>query len=223
MRSHRLSSARHGAAALGLCALFVAGAPARAEVYVYEMPDGSRMITDHPINVKHTRVVRVAPDVRDAGKLAARKNSPAFREHPSTYDHLIRRYAGEHGVDFALVKAVMHAESSFNPYAVSSKGARGLMQITPETASRYGVRDIYNPVENIRAGVRHLKFLSEMFNNKLYLVIAAYNAGENAVKQHQGIPPYAETQMYVRKVLQYQRLYGPRYRYTTLAANPPGG
>lgn len=223
MRSHRLLSARRSAAALGLCALFAMGAAARAEVYVYEMPDGSRMITDHPINAKHTRVVRVTPDVKNAGKLAAQKNSPVFRENSSTYDRLIRRYADEHGVDFALVKAVMQVESSFNPYAVSSKGARGLMQMMPETASRYGVRDIYNPVENIRAGVEHLRYLSDMFNNKLYLVIAAYNAGENAVKQHQGIPPYEETQMYVRKVLQYQRQYSPRYRYTTLAANPGGG
>ncbi|GAB4513184.1 MAG: hypothetical protein Tsb0026_17650 [Sulfuricaulis sp.] len=222
MRNNRLSSARNGAAALGLCALFVVGATAQAEVYVYEMPDGSRMITDHPINAKHTRVVRVAPDVKGAGRLAAQKNSPVFRENSSTYDRLIRRYADEHGVDFALVKAVMQAESSFNPYAVSNKGARGLMQMMPATASRYGVRDIYNPSENIRAGVQHLRFLSEMFNNKLYLVIAAYNAGENAVKQHQGIPPYEETQLYVRKVLQYQRQYSPRYRYTTLAANPAG-
>ena len=222
MRSNRLSSARSSAAALGLCALFAVGATARAEVYVYEMPDGSRLITDHPINAKHSRVVRVAPDVKDAGKLAAQKNSPVFRESSSTYDRLIRRYADEHGVDFALVKAVMQAESSFNPYAVSNKGARGLMQVMPETASRYGVRDIYNPAENIRAGVEHLRYLSGVFNNKLYLVIAAYNAGENAVKQHQGIPPYEETQLYVRKVMQYQRQYSPRYRYMTLAATPAG-
>lgn len=208
--------------ALGLCALFAVGA-AQAAVYVYEMPDGSRVITDHPLNSKYSRVVRVTPDVKGAGRLAAQKNSPVFREDASTYDRLIRRFADEHGVDFALVKAVMRAESSFNPYAVSNKGARGLMQMMPETASRYGVRDIYNPSENIRAGVQHLKFLSEMFNNKLYLVIAAYNAGENAVKQHRGIPPYDETQHYVRKVMQYQRQYSPRPRYTTLAANPPGG
>ena len=211
------------AIALGLLAMFAVSSVARAEVYVYEMPDGSRMITDHPINAKHSRVVRVTPDVMGAGKLASQKNSPVFREEASTYDRLIRRYADEHGVEFALVKAVMQVESSFNPYAVSHKGARGLMQMMPETASRYGVRDIYNPSENIRAGVEHLKYLSETFNNKSYLIIAAYNAGENAVKQHRGIPPYEETQNYVRKVLQYRRQYSPRYRYTTLAANPPGG
>ena len=199
------------------------GATVQAEVYVYELPDGSRMITDHPVNATRTRIVRVAPDVKGAGTLAAQKNSPVFRENSSTYDRLIRRYADEHGVDFALIKAVMQVESSFNPYAVSSKGARGLMQVMPETASRYGVHDIYNPVENIRAGVQHLKYLSGVFNNKLYLVIAAYNAGENVVKQYQGIPPYEETQNYVRKVLQCQHRYSSRYRYTTLAANPAGG
>lgn len=220
MQSHHLPSARRSAAAFGLCALLAVGATAQAEVYVYEMPDGSRMITDHPISGKHARVVRVAPDVKGAGRLAAQKNSPVFRENSSTYDRLIRRYADEHGVDFALIKAIIQAESSFNPYAVSSKGARGLMQVMPETASRYGVRDIYNPVENIRAGVEHLRYLSGVFNNQLYLVIAAYNAGENAVKQYQGIPPFEETQIYVRKVMQYQRQYRPRHRYTALAAHP---
>lgn len=211
-----------GVLALGLGVLLFLCNAAGAAVYVYEMPDGSRVITDHPINARHSRVVRVAPDVRGAGRLAAQKNSPVFREQPSTYDRLIRRYAEEHGVDFALVKAIMQTESSFNPYAVSSKGARGLMQVMPETASRYGVRDIYNPAENIRAGVEHLKYLSGLFNNKLYLVIAAYNAGENAVLKHRGIPPYEETQNYVRKVLQNKSRYSPRPRYTTLAANPGG-
>lgn len=220
---NRQPTANPGVLALGLCALLCFCTAVSAAVYVYEMPDGSRVITDHPINAKHSRMVRVAPDVKGAGRLAAQKNSPVFREKPSTYDRLIRRYAEEHGVDFALIKAIMQAESSFNPYAVSSKGARGLMQVMPETASRYGVRDIYNPTENIRAGVEHLKYLSEIFNNKVYLVIAAYNAGENAVLRHRGIPPYEETQNYVRKVLQYQRQYSPRYRFTTLAANPPGG
>ncbi len=223
MRNIRLPSTRQSVAALGLFMLFAVFDAARAEVYVYEMPDGSRVITDHPINAKHSRVVRVAPDVKGAGKLAAQKNSPAFREDASTYDRLIRRYADEYGVDFALVKAIMTVESSFNPYAVSDKGARGLMQMMPSTAGRYGVRDIYNPVENVRAAVKHLKYLSDTFNNKSILVIAAYNAGENAVKQHRGIPPYEETQNYVKKVLSYQRQYQPKYRYITIATNPSDG
>ena len=223
MRKIRLPSTRQSVAALGLFMLFAVFGAARAEVYVYEMPDGTRVITDHPINSKHSRVVRVAPDVKGAGKLAAQKNSPVFREDATTYDRLIRRYADEYGVEFALVKAIMTVESSFNPYAVSNKGARGLMQMMPSTAARYGVTDIYNPAENVRAAAQHLKFLFDTFGNKPILVIAAYNAGENAVKQHRGIPPYEETQNYVKKVLSYQRQYRPKYRYITIATNPSDG
>ncbi|MDO8705069.1 MAG: transglycosylase SLT domain-containing protein, partial [Sulfuricaulis sp.] len=122
---NRLPTACKRAAALGLVAFFAVCDVAWGEVYVYEMPDGSRMITDHPINAKHSRVVRVTKDVKGAGRLAAKKNSPVFREAPSTYDRLIQRYADEYGVEFALVKAIMQAESAFNPYAVSHKGARG--------------------------------------------------------------------------------------------------
>lgn len=222
MRINRLPTACKSAVAFGLLALFAVCDVAQGDVYVYEMPDGSRMITDHPIKAKHSRVVRVTPDVKGAGTLAAQKNSPVFREAPSTYDRLIRRYADEYGVDFSLVKAIMTVESAFNPYAVSDKGARGLMQMMPRTAGRYGVQDIYDPVENVRAAVRHLKYLSVVFNNKPTLVIAAYNAGENAVKQYRGIPPYEETQSYVKKVLQYQHQYRPKYRYFSIAANPPG-
>ncbi len=223
MRIIKLPSAIQSAVALGLLALFAVCDAAQGQVYVYEMPDGTRVITDHPINTKHSRVVRVTPDVKGAGKLAAQKNSPVFREEASTYDRLIRRYADEYGVDFALVKAIMTVESAFNPYAVSGKGARGLMQMMPSTAARYGVTDIYNPVENVRAAAQHLKYLFDTFGNKPVLVIAAYNAGENAVKQYRGIPPYEETRNYVKKVLAYQQQYRPRYRYITIATNPSGG
>lgn len=220
---NRLPMACKSAVALGLVAFFAVCDVAWGEVYVYEMPDGSRMITDHPINAKHTRVVRVARDVKGAGQLAAQKNSPVFREAPATYDRLIQRYADEYGVEFALVKAIMQAESAFNPYAVSHKGARGLMQMMPSTAGRYGVQDIYNPRENIRAAVQHLKYLFDTFDHRPVLVIAAYNAGENAVKQHRGIPPYEETENYVKKVLQYKRQYTPNYRVFSVAATPAGG
>ena len=220
---NRLLLSGKWALALGLLAIFAICDVAHADVYVYEMPDGSRMVTDHPIKARHARLVRASAEAKGAGTLAAEKNSPVFREPPSTYDRLIRRYADEYGVDFALIKAVMTVESAFNPYAVSKKGARGLMQVMPDTAGRYGVHDIYNPVENIRAGVQHLKYLSEEFDNKLNLVIAAYNAGENAVRQYHGIPPFAETQDYVKKVLYYHMEYRPKYRYYTVATNPPGG
>lgn len=176
-------------------------------MYVYEMPNGTRIVTDYALNNKHYRLVRVGNNARGLGHLAVSKDSQFFRAKPSTYDALIRRIAAQYRVDFALVKAIIHAESAFNPYAKSHKGAVGLMQLMPKTAARYGITDIYDPVQNIQAGVRHLKYLSKKFNNKNYLIIAAYNAGENAVKRYKGIPPYRETRLYVRKVLRYKRRY----------------
>jgi len=217
----RRRALRPGRFAVGLSLTFLLGAPAFAELYVYEMPNGSRLVTDHPVNNKHYRLVRASVEARGAGTLAAQKNSPVFRENPSTYDRLIRRYTDKYGVDFALVKAIMTVESAFNPYAVSNKGARGLMQVMPETARIYGVQDIYDPVENVRAAVQHLKYLSEEFNHQRYLIIAAYNAGENAVRQHRGIPPYAETQNYVKKVMYYTRYYGTKPRVLAVSANSP--
>jgi soluble lytic murein transglycosylase-like protein len=192
---------------LGAAVAGVAQADAKPNLYVYELPDGSRIVTDHALNNKQYRLVRVGTNVRGTGHLVASRDSQLFRADPSTYDPLIKKAAAQYGVDFALVKAIMHVESSFNPYAASHKGALGLMQVLPGTARRHGVEDVYDPQQNIEAGVRHIKYLSEMFNHKQYLVIAAYNAGENAVVRHGGIPPYAETQAYVRKVLSMKRQY----------------
>jgi soluble lytic murein transglycosylase-like protein len=178
-----------------------------ARLYVYELPDGSRMVTDHALNNKHYRLVRTGEAHKKLGQLAAARTPEFFRTDPSAYDALILAKAKEHQVDFALVKAIIHVESSFNPYAVSNRGAKGLMQLLPETAKRHGIHDIYDPAENIEAGIRHLKYLNVLFKNKNYLVLAAYNAGENAVRRHGGIPPYPETELYVRKVLQAKRLY----------------
>ena len=123
------------------------------------------------------------------------------RNRSSQYDALIDRYASQHGVDPVLVRAVIVVESNFDPRCVSHKGARGLMQLMPETAKRYGVRDIFDVEQNIRGGVRYLADLLEMFPNDLSRALAAYNAGENAVLRYGGIPPYGETQAYVRNVL----------------------
>jgi soluble lytic murein transglycosylase-like protein len=180
---------------------------AHAALYVYELPDGSRVVTDHALNGRHYRLIRVGETARNIGKLAAHQDPQLFRADPTTYDRLIKRVANENNVDFALVKAVMHVESGFNPYAKSNKGALGLMQLMPTTAQRYGIEDAYDPVNNIVAGIRHLKYLLDMFNHKHKLALAAYNAGENAVLRHRGIPPYPETQAYVRKVMRYQRHY----------------
>ncbi|MBI5612728.1 MAG: lytic transglycosylase domain-containing protein [Gammaproteobacteria bacterium] len=205
-----LRIAKTGLAGLGLAAcLFAAAARAESGVklYVYELLDGSRIVTGHALANKHYRLVRTGVDASGEGQFAASRNSQFFRTDPSAYDDVIRRVATAHQVDFALIKAVMHVESSFNPYARSRKGALGLMQVMPETAKRHGVHDIYDPMQNIEAGVKHLKYLTAKFNSEQYLVLAAYNAGENAVRQHNGIPPYEETQSYVRKVLSLKQQY----------------
>lgn len=115
------------------------------------------------------------------------------------YASLIRAVADLHGVDEALVHAVVQVESSYQPRARSPKGARGLMQLMPATAAQYRVRDAYDPEANLEAGVRHLEGLLGRFD--LALALAAYNAGEGAVRRYGGIPPFPETQAYVRRIL----------------------
>lgn len=118
------------------------------------------------------------------------------------FERLIAKTADKHQVDPKLLHAVIQAESAYNPSAVSSAGAVGLMQLMPATAARFGVTDRYDPVQNLEGGTRYLKHLLHLFNSDLRLAVAAYNAGENAViKNHNTIPPYAETQHYVSQVL----------------------
>jgi soluble lytic murein transglycosylase-like protein len=120
------------------------------------------------------------------------------------YLPIIARVAEEHKLDDALIQAVIHAESGFNPSAVSDKGAIGLMQLMPATAKRYGIVDPFDPLQNIRGGTKYLKDLWQMFDQDLELVLAAYNAGENAVIRHgRRIPPYGETLDYVPKVMRH--------------------
>lgn len=117
---------------------------------------------------------------------------------------LIDQIATQYDIDPEFVNAVARVESNLNPSAVSPKGALGVMQLLPSTADRFGVHDIYDPKQNIEGGVRYLKFLGNMFSGNLPLVLAAYNAGENAVKRFNGVPPYKETQNYIHKI---QQLY----------------
>jgi soluble lytic murein transglycosylase-like protein len=122
-------------------------------------------------------------------------------DRPSKYDAIIERYADKYGVDATLVRAVIQVESNFNPQCVSNKGARGLMQLMPETARRFGVKNIHDPEQNIHGGVRYLSYLMRLFNEDLSRVLAGYNAGENAVLKYGGIPPYEETSTYVVRAL----------------------
>jgi soluble lytic murein transglycosylase-like protein len=121
-------------------------------------------------------------------------------EMPAPLKALVDNIATTHGVDPALVRAVMKTESNFNRYAVSPKGALGLMQLIPTTGRRYGVRDFFDARQNVEGGVRYLKFLLEKFNGNLDLSLAAYNAGENLVERLGRIPPIPETTNYVRKI-----------------------
>jgi soluble lytic murein transglycosylase-like protein len=123
----------------------------------------------------------------------------------SKFVHHIQSVAQKYEMDWRLVTAVMKVESNFNPTAVSRKGALGLMQLMPDTAKLYRVRNPYDPKQNIDGGVKHLKRLMARYNNKLELVLAAYNSGEGAVDHFKGIPPFAETQQYVQRVLQLYR------------------
>lgn len=119
----------------------------------------------------------------------------------SEIDNLITKYADKNGLDEDFVKAVINQESGFNPNATSHCGAMGLMQLMPATAQGLGVVDAYNPEQNIEGGTKYLKGLMDRFGGDKSLALAAYNAGPNAVKKYNGIPPYAETQNYVKKVL----------------------
>jgi soluble lytic murein transglycosylase-like protein len=120
---------------------------------------------------------------------------------PSAYDDLIAAAASDNAVDPKLVKSVMLIESGFDPAAISRKGARGLMQLMPAVAAEHGVRDVHDPRENITAGTRQLSKLMSYYGGDLVKSLAAYNAGESAVDRYDGMPPYAETQLYVRKAL----------------------
>lgn len=143
-------------------------------------------------------------------------------------DALIRSAAARHGLDPRLMLAVMRQESSFNMRAVSPKGARGLMQLMPATARRFGVRDIFDPAQNIEGGAQYLRFLLDTFNGDVELALAGYNAGENAVARYGNrIPPYRETQDYVRRITaHYQRLVDAqsvRLKPPPVAARVPSG
>jgi hypothetical protein len=126
-----------------------------------------------------------------------------WRAHPATgpIASMVRKLAPEYKLNPNLVLAVVEAESNFNPQAQSHKNAQGLMQLIPETAERFGVQNVWDPEQNLRGGMSYLRWLMGHFEGDLELVLAAYNAGEGAVERHGGIPPYAETQRYVKQII----------------------
>jgi soluble lytic murein transglycosylase-like protein len=144
--------------------------------------------------------VPVAPGRRDADLSYKASRKPLFR---SSFDRLIDEECRKANLDSSFVSAVIKAESNFDPYARSRKGALGLMQLMPATAARLGVRRSFDPAANVRGGVAYLKQLCARFSNSPELVLAAYNAGEQAVDSYDGVPPYRETVNYVKKILSW--------------------
>jgi soluble lytic murein transglycosylase-like protein len=134
---------------------------------------------------------------------------PSFKpaRDDGRYDDLIREVADRQGLEFALVKAVVRAESGFDPFAISRKGAQGLMQLMPATARMHGVRESFRPRDNIDGGVRHLRMLFDRYGGNLPLSLAAYNAGSGRVEAAGGVPDITETREYVFKVLRYRKQY----------------
>ena len=199
----------HCVAALALGAV---AQPATADIFMFKDDKGVVHFTNIPSNDRRFKLVR-----KEAGTppLTAAAGMPQIlmprEESIRMYAPLIERASRTHGVDVALVHAVISAESAYNPGAVSRAGARGLMQLMPDTARRFGVQNIMDPAENIHGGVRYLRVLLTLFKGNTELAVAAYNAGENAVIRYgHRIPPYAETVNYVPKVLGFYRKFQSR-------------
>ena len=169
--------------------------PAFADIYSYTDDRGVIHFSNVPTSNNNWRV-KIKEEHFDSRKLSL-----------GGHDKLIYKAAEIHGIDPLLIKAIIRAESDFDPSIVSNKGAVGLMQLMPGTAGDMGVDNAFDPVQNIDGGVRYLKKLIGMYKSNLLLVLAAYNAGEGAVRKYKGIPPYRETQDYVRKVLQHFKAY----------------
>jgi soluble lytic murein transglycosylase-like protein len=181
-----------GLAVVGLCAV---GA-AEGQVLRVEDQDGVVHYTNNPCD---PRYVRLAPQ-------ACRAEPVQEAAAPVSFGQEIETTAARYGVDRRLVEAVIRVESGGNPRAVSPKGAQGLMQLMPSRSVALGVTDAFDPRANLDGGVRHLRDLLQRYEGNVRLALAAYNAGEDAVRAHGGVPPYRETQEYVRKIL---ALYTP--------------
>jgi len=175
---------------VAVAAVVAASATSAAEVQIVRKADGSTVISN-----------QVGSGWLVNGRAPSDDYLVERRAAPGPWDDAIRAASLPRGVDPQIVKSVMLVESNFNPRAVSRKGAGGLIQLMPDTARRFGVRDRFDPLENLRGGVEYLASLLKLYAGDLALALAAYNAGENAVARYAGVPPYAETREYVRRAL----------------------
>ena len=183
-------------------------------VYMYKDNQGSTLLTNKKSSDKSLQRVKITyyPDsnIHRYSNWGATEASvkPSFNKNKDAFDHIIKQASSTHGVSEGLIKAVMHTESGFNVNARSPVGAQGLMQLMPATARRFNVSNAYDPQQNIMAGAKYLAWLLKRFNGDQSLALAGYNAGEGNVSKYGGIPPFRETQDYVRRVnSRYQNLY----------------
>lgn len=202
---------------------------AAADVYAYHGANGERILTDKKINNKRYRLVKVyktRKTPKSPKKIATNKSSRSgvsgkkrkqktyqcgdksfISQQQKAYQHVIRSYAAKYGVEEALIYSVVKQESCFNEKALSRAGAIGLMQLMPATASHLKVKDPWNPEQNIHGGVKYLSRMLKRFKGNKKYALAAYNAGPGKVERYGGIPPYRETQHYVKKIMaDYKRM-----------------
>ena len=191
------SARRHTGLAVSvlLCSVFLDTGPVlHAEIYQYIDAKGTISLTNVPSDSRYRRI-----DVRP------NRLHPVISE--KELEPMISRFSREHQLHPALIRAVIKAESDFDPLAVSRSGAIGLMQLMPQTAVRLDVRDLYDPEDNIGGGTKYLRQLLDRFRGNLPLALAAYNAGEHVVDRYRTLPPIDETRQYVRKVLRFYRTF----------------
>jgi len=165
-----------------------------ADIYKYIDSKGVLHFTNVPMSSGYELYIQERP-----------KKEPVFVVS-NEYDHFIKLASKKHGIDFSLVKAMIKVESNFNNWAISKKGAKGLMQIMPDNYKNLKIKDPFNPRENILGGTQYIKMMIERFHGKLPLALAAYNAGPNTVDKYDQIPPFRETKNYVKKVMKYYNL-----------------
>jgi soluble lytic murein transglycosylase-like protein len=184
---------------------------ANSKIYTYLDAQGLRHYTDVPDNSRY-RLLDLSPQDRTA---SGDRYDVMLLAKATQYDSIIENAAISAAVEPNLLRAVIVVESGFNSHAVSKRGAVGLMQLMPATATRFGVSNPYDPRQNVHAGARYLKFLIDRFGNDIRLALAAYNAGEDAVDRNGGqIPPFYETQVYVPRVMKIYRMLTEQPRTT---------
>lgn len=196
-------------------------------IYQFKDDNGTTLLTNKKkAEYNHLKVIKATyyPDsnIHSYSNWGSSEASvlPSYSRNKNAFDEMIRQAAQQHGVSEGLIKAVMHTESGFNINARSPVGAQGLMQLMPATARRFNVSNAYDPQQNIFGGARYLSWLLKRFNGNTQLAIAAYNAGEGNIDKYGGIPPFRETQDYVRRVTsRFQNLYSSGLSSTSSSNN----